>query len=50
MTPDVIFGIAIAVIAAVSLLATLWPKPQPKSKFFRCARCNTSTKHTHRNY
>ena len=48
MTPEIIFGVLIASIIVVGLLSGLLPKPRPKEKHFRCARCNTLSPHTAR--
>ena len=48
MTPEVLFGAAVIVVIALSVLAKLAPKRQPPSQFFKCARCSTTTRHTSR--
>lgn len=48
MTPEVIFGIAIAAVIAISLAARFLPKRKPAEKFFKCARCNAVSPHNDR--
>lgn len=48
MTPQTLFGIAIATIVVLTLVALLWPKRQPPEKSFTCSRCRTVTRHSNR--
>ncbi|GAB3314056.1 hypothetical protein [Luteimonas notoginsengisoli] len=48
MAPDTIFGIAIAAVVVIGLVAKLLPKSRPKSQFFKCSRCNTASRHNDR--
>jgi len=48
MSPEVIFGIVIAGIIALSFVSRLLPKRQPKEKHFKCARCGAVSHHTER--
>ena len=48
MTPEVIFGVVVGSIIVVGILSGLLPKPRPKEKYFRCARCNSLSPHTTR--
>jgi len=48
MTPEVIFGVVVALMIVAGLLSGLLPKARPKEKYFRCARCNSLSQHTAR--
>lgn len=48
MTWEVLFGASCLVIIALSFLARLIPQRKPPTRFFKCARCNTTARHTSR--
>jgi hypothetical protein len=48
VTPEVIFGIALAAAIAISLAAKFLPTRKPAEKFFKCARCNVVSPHNNR--
>lgn len=48
MSPEMIFGIVVAGVIALTLLGKLLPKRQPKEKRFKCARCGEVSRHTER--
>ncbi len=48
MTPEVIFGIALAAAIAIYLAAKFLPKRKPAEKFFKCGRCNAVSPHNNR--
>lgn len=48
MTLEVLFGVAVIVVVALSLVPKLAVKRQPPTRFFKCARCNTTAPHTSR--
>ena len=48
MSPESIFGIAIALAIGLFLIGKIFPKRLPKQKQFKCARCGTFSPHTER--
>ena len=48
MTPEVIFGVALAASIAISLAVKFLPKRKPAEKLFRCARCKAVSPHNTR--
>jgi len=48
MSLEVIFGIAIAGVIALSFVSKLLPKRQPKEKHFKCSHCGAVSCHTER--
>jgi hypothetical protein len=48
MTLEVLFGAAVILVVVLSLLTKLGSNRQPPTQFFKCARCNTITRHTSR--
>jgi len=48
VAPETIFGIGIAAVVVIGLLAKLLPKRRPKSQFFKCSRCNAASRHNDR--
>ncbi len=48
MSPEVIIGIIIAGVMALSLVSKLLPKRQPKETRFKCSRCGAVSQHTER--
>lgn len=48
MSPEIIIGSVVAGIVVLVLVGKLLPKPQPKEKHFKCARCGTVSRHTER--
>lgn len=48
MSPEVIIGVVIAGIVALSLLGKILPKRRPKESHFKCARCGAVSQHTER--
>jgi hypothetical protein len=48
MTLEVLFGAAVILVITLALLAKLIPGRQPHTRFFKCARCNTTARHTSR--
>jgi uncharacterized C2H2 Zn-finger protein len=48
VAPEIIFGIAVAAVAVLALVAKLLPKRQPAEKFFKCSRCNAVSRHNDR--
>lgn len=48
MSPEIIVGIVVAGVIALSLVGKLLPKRQPKETYFKCSRCTTVSRHTQR--
>ncbi|MGN2248294.1 hypothetical protein ACFWZ3_16565 [Frateuria sp. GZRR35] len=48
MTLEVLFGAAVILAVVLSLLTKPGSKRQPPIQFFKCARCNTTARHTSR--
>lgn len=48
MSPEVIFGIGVAVVVVVGLISKLIPKRMPPSRSFKCGRCGVQALHTNR--
>ncbi len=48
MSPEVIFGICVAVVVVVGFISNLIPKRMPPSKSFKCGRCGVQALHTNR--
>lgn len=48
MTPEVIFGIALAAAIAISLAVKFLPRRKPAEKFFKCVGCNAVSPHNNR--
>ena len=48
MSPEVIIGIVVAGVIALSLVGKLLPKRQPKETRFKCSRCGAVSQHTER--
>ena len=48
MAPELIFGVAVVLVLALAIVGKLWPKRQPPSPLFKCARCGTTARHNNR--
>jgi hypothetical protein len=48
MAPQTIFGIVVVSVIVLGFVAKLLPKSQPKSQFFKCSRCNATSRHNDR--
>jgi hypothetical protein len=44
MPAETIFGIVVAAVLILGFVAKLLPKRQPKEKFFKCSRCNATSR------
>jgi len=48
MTPEVIIGIVVVGVIALSLVGKLMPEREPKETYFKCSRCGAVSRHTER--
>lgn len=48
MNPELLFGAVVVVLAVLALGAKVFPKKEPPSAVFQCARCGTAARHDDR--
>lgn len=48
MEPEILFGVVIAAVAVLGLVAKFLPKRKPPSPVFQCRRCGTIARHSDR--
>lgn len=48
ISPELIVGLLVGGALLFAVLRKLFPKPQPKEKHFKCARCGSFSQHTER--
>ncbi len=48
MFPERIFGTAVVAAFLLTFIDKLFPKPRSKEKYFKCARCRATSRHTER--